>query len=156
MDLVFDVMYPGAGNRKDRPGMKDATHSGGPAVVTRQGGLRAPRKRFSERCSICARRTWFDPVFLMEPEGVPEPRHSWILCKDCYGALLVEMRRSPIRSPLRLRIAMGIVAAERWHKAYPRSHTSLDDHRWVMIIAWGFIIAMLVHLLIIVMLATLK
>lgn len=134
--------------------MKDA-HSGGPAVVARQESSRRPKKRVNVRCSVCAHRTWFDAVPLMEPEGVPEPRHSWTLCKACYRALLVEMRRSPVRSPLRLRIAMGLVAAERWPKAYrsPRARPVLSDRKWVIIIAWGFVIAMLVHLMLIVMLA---
>jgi hypothetical protein len=133
--------------------MKDAMRSGGSAVVARQASLRRAKKRFSERCSICARRTWFDPIFLMEPEGAPEPRHSWILCKDCYGALLSEMRRSPVRSPLRLRVAIGVVASERWDQAYPGSHTLYSDRRLVLFIAWGFVIFMLIHLMIIVMLA---
>ena len=133
--------------------MKDAMHSAESSVAARQASLRRAKKRFSERCSICARRTWFDPVFLMEPEGAPEPRHSWILCKDCYGALLSEMRRSPLRSPLRLRVAIAMVASERWDRAYPGSHTLYSDRRLVLFIAWGFVIFMLIHLMLIVMLA---
>ncbi len=145
-----------AGNGKDLQEMKDAMHSGGPAVVARQENSRRPKKRLNVRCSVCTRRTWFKAIPLMEPEGVPEPRHSWILCNGCYRALLSEMRRSPVRSPLRLRIAMGLVAAERWPKAYrssPRSRALLSDRRWVIVIAWGFVIAMLLHLMLIVMLA---
>jgi hypothetical protein len=133
--------------------MKDAMHSGGPALVARQENSRRPKRRMNARCSVCARRTWFDAVPLIEPEGVPEPRLSWTLCKACYGLLLIEMRRSPIRSPLRLRIAMGLVAAERWSMAYHKTRPLLSDRRWVIIMAWGFVIAMLVHLMLIVMLA---
>jgi len=133
--------------------MKDAMRSGESAVVARQESLQGAKKRLSQRCSICARRTWFDPIFLMEPEGVPEPRNSWVLCKDCYGALLSEMRRSPVRSPLRLRVAIGIVASERWDQAYPGSRALYSDHRLILFIAWGFVIFMLIHLMIIVMLA---
>ena len=133
--------------------MKDAMRSGESAAVAHQANLRRAKKRFSERCSICARRTWFDPIFLMEPEGAPEPRHSWILCKDCYGILLSEMRRSPVRSPLRLRVAIGMVASERWDQAYPGSHTLYSDRRLVLFIAWGFVTFMLIHLMLIVMLA---
>ena len=133
--------------------MKDAMRSGGSAVEARQENLRSTKIRLSQRCSICARRTWFDPIFLMEPEGAPEPRYSWVLCKDCYGALLSEMRRSPVRSPLRLRVAIGIVASERWDQAYPGSRTSDSDHRLILFIAWGFVTFMLIHLMIIVMLA---
>ncbi|MBV9229398.1 MAG: hypothetical protein JOZ18_08800, partial [Chloroflexi bacterium] len=65
------------------------------------------------RCSICTKFIWFRPNTLKEPLEAPEPRFEWILCKPCHQALLVEMRRSSIRSPARLRIAMGLVAAER-------------------------------------------
>jgi hypothetical protein len=90
----------------------------------------------------------------MEPEGVPEPRQQWTLCKRCHEALLVQMRRSPVRTPLRLRIAMGLVAAERSPQAYyvaPRRQ--LSDRTWIVVLAWGFGIAMILHLILIVMLA---
>jgi hypothetical protein len=70
------------------------------------------------RCSVCTGLIWFHPIALKEPDGAPEPRQEWVLCKSCHAALLVEMRRSSIRSPTRLRIAMGIVASERSPKAY--------------------------------------
>jgi len=73
------------------------------------------------RCSICTSFIWFHPIALKEPVEAPEPHHEWVLCKPCYEALLVEMRRSSIRSPARLRIAVGLVAAERSPKAYPMS-----------------------------------
>jgi hypothetical protein len=73
------------------------------------------------RCSICTSFIWFHPITLQEPVGAPEPRHEWVLCKPCHEALIVEMQRSIIRSPARLRIAMGLVAAERSPKAYTMS-----------------------------------
>lgn len=89
----------------------------------------------------------------MEPEGVPEPRQAWTLCKRCHEALLVKMRLSPIRTPLRLRIAMGLVAAERSPNAYGVSRAPATDHTWIVVLAWGFGIAMVLHLVLIVMLA---
>ena len=68
-------------------------------------------------------------------------------------ALLVEMERSPILSPLRLRIAMGIVAADRSPYVYAPSHKPISDRTWIIVMAWGFGIAMLLHLVLIVMLA---
>src|SRR5579863_5982441 len=118
--------------------MDDTKHGGGPAVVAQQENSRRPKKRVNVRCSICAHRTWFDAVPLMEPADVPEPRNSWTLCKACYGLLLAEMRRSPVRSPLRLRIAIGLVASERWPQAYHARRPLLSDRRWVIVIAWGF------------------
>lgn len=72
----------------------------------------------SVRCTICTNRIWLYPISLKEPVEAPEPRHEWVLCKPCHKALLVEMRRSSLRSPMRLRIAMGLVAAERSPHAY--------------------------------------
>jgi hypothetical protein len=89
----------------------------------------------------------------MEPEGVPEPRHAWMLCNDCYQALVIEMRRSPVRSPLRLRIAMGLVASERWPQSRSSSRSVLNDRKLILFIAWGFVVAMILHLVLIVMIA---
>jgi hypothetical protein len=90
---------------------------------------------------------------LEEPPGVPEPRQTWMLCKRCYAALQVEMQRSPVLSPLRLRIAIGIVAADRSPDAYAPSRPPMTDRSWIVIMAWGFAIAMMLHLVLIVMLA---
>ena len=139
--------------------MKEAMPMSGsdPAVAIRREGSRRLKKRTATCCSVCGSRIWFDPMHLIEPEGVPTPRLSWTLCKACYQALLVEMRRSPIRSPLRLRIAMGMVAAERWHQAYPtKVHRYISDRKWIVFIAVSFIVAMLIHLALIVVVAGLK
>jgi hypothetical protein len=133
--------------------VKDIMRSSDSAVTTRRDNSRRPRKRAIARCSICMRRTWFHAIPLMEPEGVPEPRQEWTLCRRCHEALLVQMRLSPIRSPLRLRIAMGLVAAERSPYAYAPLRTRLNDRTWIIVIAWGFGIAMVLHLALIVMLA---
>jgi hypothetical protein len=91
----------------------------------------------------------------MEPAGVPEPRLSWALCKNCYQALLKEMHHSPVQSPLRLRIAMGLVASERWPLAYStRVRDYISDRRWFLFIAVSFLVAMLAHLVLIVLLAS--
>jgi len=71
---------------------------------------------------------WLHPIALKEPVEAPEPHQEWILCKPCHEALLAEMRRSTIRSPSRLRIAMGLVAAERSPKAYTMS--AYPGERW--------------------------
>jgi len=88
------------------------------------------------RCSICTSFIWFHAIALKEPDGAPEPRHEWVLCKPCYQALLVEMRRSSIRSPARLRIAMGLVAAERSPKAYTMSTPTREQREFQREFAW--------------------
>ncbi len=107
------------------------------------------------RCSICTSVVWFHQVALKEPVGAPEPRHEWVLCKPCHQALLVEMRRSSIRSPVRLRIAMGLVAAERSPKAYTMGTAIREQQQferefaWV---TWFLILFALFHLVIFVIL----
>ena len=112
------------------------------------------KRRGLTRCSICADAIWFHPIALKEPVGAPEPRREWVLCHSCHEALLTQMRLSPIRSPLRLRIAMGLVAAERSPQAYGvRAH--MRDQRRFVGIALTLIVAMLLHLGVIIYLATL-
>ena len=133
--------------------MKDAMGKGEPVVVVGRENSRKAKKRTNEHCSICTNRIRYDAVHLMEPEGVPEPRRSWVLCQECYQVLLVEMRKSPIRTPLRLRIAMGLVASERWPQSYSSSSIMLGDRKKILFIAWTFVIAMILHLALIVMIA---
>ena len=127
--------------------------SGTPAVTPQRQSSRRLKKRTSQRCSICTSHIWFQVISLIEPEGVPEPRRSWTLCKSCHRALLSEMHRSPVRSALRLRIALGLVAAERSPQAYSSSHF-MNDRMWIIVLAWGFGIAMILHLILIVMIAS--
>ena len=97
---------------------------------------------------------WYNFIPLIEPEDVPEPRQEWRLCKRCHQELLDQLRLSPVRTALRLRIAMGLVAAERSPYAYAPTRKPLTDRSWIIIMAWGFGIAMLLHPILIVMLAT--
>ncbi len=126
---------------------------GEPAVNSRRDNPRQPGKRAITRCSICMRRTWYNAIPLKEPEGVPDPRQEWTLCKRCHRELLIQLRLSPIRTPLRLRIAIGLVAAERSPYVYAPARRALSDRSWIIIMAWGFGIAMVLHLILIVMLA---
>ncbi|HEV2579455.1 MAG TPA: hypothetical protein VGT44_01270 [Ktedonobacteraceae bacterium] len=67
---------------------------------------------------------------------MPEQRQEWVLCKPCHSALLVEMRRSSLRSPTRLRIAMGLVAAERSPNAYIVSTPVREQQAFQKEFAW--------------------
>lgn len=107
------------------------------------------------RCSICTSFIWFHPITLKEPVGVPEPRREWVLCKPCNESLLVEMRRSSIRSPACLRIAMGLVAAERSPNAYTMSTPIRELQEFQREFAWGIrllVLFALLHLVIFVIL----
>ncbi|GCE04293.1 hypothetical protein KDAU_16220 [Dictyobacter aurantiacus] len=137
--------------------MKDAMHSNESVVAVRHDDTGKRRSRAPQYCSVCTARIWFEPIEMVEPEGVPEPRLSWVLCRACHQLLQNEMTRSPVRSPLRLRIAMGIVAAERWPHAYStRVREYINDRRMILFIAIGLIVAMVLHLILIVMVAGLR
>ena len=104
------------------------------------------------RCSICTSSIWFTPIWLTEPSEAPEPHHQWILCKSCYKALLVELRRSSIRLPLRLRVAIGLVASERLPHASTMS-TGHEQGDFQREFTWGIrlmILFALLHLIIFV------
>ncbi len=88
------------------------------------------------RCSICTSLILFHPIALKEPIDAPEPRYEWVLCKPCHEALLVEMRRSTIRSSVRLRIAIGLVAAERSPNAYPVKTKTREEQEFDREFAW--------------------
>jgi len=107
------------------------------------------------RCSICTSFIWFHPIVLKEPIEAPEPRHEWVLCKPCHEALLLVMRRSTIRSPVRLRIAMGLVAAERSPKAHTMSTYIREQREFQREFAWFIrllVLFGLLHLVIFVIL----
>lgn len=133
--------------------MREAARGAGPVITVSRAAYR--RKRYAnERCSVCQERLRAGAVPITEPEGVPVPRRTWVLCRDCYGALVVEMRRSPVRTPLRLRVAMGLVATERWPgSSAVNSRPVKRDRQKILLISWAFIIAMLVHLALIVAIA---
>ncbi|HEX4207888.1 MAG TPA: hypothetical protein VHZ51_27550 [Ktedonobacteraceae bacterium] len=137
--------------------MKEVTPKDGSTTISGSGRSRAHKRRLVTHCSVCTCRIWFEPYYVTEPEEVAEPRLSWTLCKGCYHALLSQLRQSPVHSPLRLRVAMGLVAAERWPQAYPTLVKNyIYDRRWIVFIATFLVIAMLLHLVIIVMIAGMR
>jgi hypothetical protein len=56
-----------------------------------------------------------------------------------------------------LRIAVGIVAAERWPYGHPTKTQQLaSDRRLILLMAISFIVAMVLHLVLIVMIAGIR
>jgi hypothetical protein len=86
--------------------------------------------RESGKCRICGRRT-ADCLFAVHenaPPSIPgQHGQTWFLCEECASAVVTQVERSPLRSPLRIRIAVGIVAAERMPQ---RRRTVLDLEFW--------------------------
>lgn len=107
------------------------------------------RRRLTRRCVICARRLRHDARVLAEGPGVPAPQ-TWSVCAGCQGDVLAEVERSALQNPLRLRIAVGVVAARRER---PVRYSILDDRFWEQItdeglnrlLIWIFGIAFGVH-----------
>ena len=92
-------------------------------------------------------------AFLEETGDVPEPRHSWALCHECNEAVHRQLERSPVQSPVRLRVAVGLVASERTPEARRVQMGQLSDTAWMKLFFWLFFITMLVHLAVIVAIA---
>lgn len=107
------------------------------------------------RCSICEHRIGGSVTYLEETGAVPEPRQSWTLCPTCAAAVRAEMERSPVVGPLRVRIAVGVVASERSPHAWRKPRSGMNDDAWLHFLFWGFGIAMFVHIIVIAWIATL-
>jgi hypothetical protein len=124
-------------------------------ITTRRTTGQRGRWYIPIRCSICTSLIWFHPIVLKEPPGAPEPRQEWILCKPCHEALLVEVHRASLPSPARLRIAMGLVAAERSPAAYQISspvreqQTFRREFTWAI---WLMVLFTLLHVVIFIIL----
>ncbi|HYB00708.1 MAG TPA: hypothetical protein VED37_10875 [Ktedonobacteraceae bacterium] len=102
----------------------------------------------SFRCSICTNFMFFSSILLKEPVDAPVPRQEWTLCKACYEAILMEMRRSTIHSPIRLRIVVGLVAAERSPHSYvvdTRTREQREFDREFAWFVWAMVIFGLLH-----------
>jgi hypothetical protein len=107
------------------------------------------------RCAICDRRLGSTLAYLEETGDVPEPRQSWLLCHACDAAVHAQMERSPLRTPLRLRVAVGLVATERTPAARRARFGQLSDLTWERLLFWSFILAFLAHLAVMVFIAAL-
>jgi hypothetical protein len=107
------------------------------------------------RCAICEQQLGSTLNYLEETGDVPEPRQSWLLCRVCDEAVHQQRERSPLRSPLRLRVAVGLVATERTPAARRARFGQLSDLTWERLLFWSFIIAFAVHLAVMVFVAEL-
>lgn len=94
----------------------------------------------SIRCAICDRRS-SGPLYRVV-ESIPlddEPR-SWLLCVDCAAAVRQEVDRADLRTPLRVRIAVGIVALQRRSRHYHFWNEQFweedDDEAQTRIVKW--------------------
>ncbi len=131
--------------------MEQGLYMGNTTVDPREAGGRAEVETL--RCDICRRRLGQTICYAEETGDVPEPRRSWALCNECNDAVHEQMERSPVRSSLRLRVAVGLVATERTPEARRGRMGMLTDEGWAKVFLWLFPITMLIHLAIIVAIA---
>jgi hypothetical protein len=99
------------------PGRLERTVTMGSMPPTHETISIARPRRSRLRCSICEQRIPGEPIHIEEGQDVPQPPRTWLLCEACNTAVAEQLTRTPARTPLRLRIAVGIVAAER-HPAH--------------------------------------
>jgi hypothetical protein len=104
-------------------------------------------------CDICRRRLGKNIFFVEETGDVPDEKRAWTLCDECNDAVHAQLVDSPVRTPLRLRVAVGLVAAERTPEARRSNFGQLTDESWVKVFLWLFPITMIIHLLVIVAIA---
>ena len=67
----------------------------------------------SIRCAICDRRSSGPLYRVVESIPLDDDPRSWLLCAACAAAVRQEVERADLRTPLRVRIAVGIVALQR-------------------------------------------
>jgi hypothetical protein len=124
--------------------------------ATGSQGMQSARVAEALRCDICERRLG-DSVFYLEETGdVPEPRRSWTLCAVCNDAVHEHLAQSPVRSPVRLRVAVGMVASERTPMARRAQRGQMTDRAWMKLFFWLFLVTMLVHLAVVVAIAGIR
>jgi hypothetical protein len=93
-------------------------------------------------CAICARRLRGTVIHLEEDPPVSGAGQSWLLCWACASAVGAELDRSPLRSLLRTRVAVAIVASERSPLAHPKPWSAeywdhLSDAQWNrLVVIW--------------------
>jgi len=102
------------------------------------------------RCSICGRKLEQTAYYLIEGEDAPDPQQAWLLCADCNSAVQVELARADLRSPVRTRVAVGLVASARgpgnrphwWQERY---WDELDDRVGNRLLSWFILIVAFAH-----------
>jgi hypothetical protein len=95
----------------------------------------------SIHCAICDRRSNGPLYRVVESIPLDDDPRSWLLCADCAAAVRHEVERADLRTPLRVRIAVGIVALQL--QARPQYHfwnaqfwEELDDAAETRIMEW--------------------
>ncbi|HLZ23464.1 MAG TPA: hypothetical protein VKQ30_15225 [Ktedonobacterales bacterium] len=103
-----------------------------------------------QRCAICGQYMGKSGRSLIALETATGTGATWHLCEDCYVAVTRELERAELRTPARVRIAVGVVASERGQSARysiwdERFWEQLSDRSQDRLLIWIFAIAFVVH-----------
>lgn len=107
-----------------------------------------------QRCAICEHKLGKSPRILkdtsisetLNAHDPHDTKSTWMLCKTCFEAVQRQIDAGPVRSPLRVRIAVGLVASERTPAARRAYWDDLGDRMFEHVLPITIALAVLVHL----------
>jgi hypothetical protein len=101
----------------------------------------------SIHCAICDRRSSGPLYRVVENIPLDDGPHSWLLCVDCAAAVQQEVERADLGTPLRVRVAVGIVSLQRrphhYHFWNPQFWEEDDDEAQTRVVK-GFIYGLVI------------
>ncbi|HKS69719.1 MAG TPA: hypothetical protein VJQ45_04835 [Ktedonobacterales bacterium] len=65
------------------------------------------------RCDVCGGLLGSKAYYFEEDAELPDPRQAWTICAACNDAVLQQLDRVAVQTPMRLRVAVAVVASER-------------------------------------------
>jgi hypothetical protein len=98
------------------------------------------------RCAVCGQSSsveWFE---FHGDEDASAPR-TWTLCASCAHAVRHELRRTRLRSPERVRVAIAMVASERADAVPSARSVEREGDRVERLLIGTVLAAFLVHAL---------
>jgi len=100
-----------------------------------------------DRCSICVSKLRGEGYYLEEEPDVEAPRQCWMLCAGCQTLVQDQMNRVMLQTPMRTRVAVGMVAAECAPTADAEILDQEDSRGLDRLVFWTAIVAFVVHAL---------
>lgn len=97
------------------------------------------------RCAVCGEQEsveWFE----FQGDDLSEPR-TWVVCASCAQAVRQEIERARLRTPIRVRVAIAMVASERAQSTERIEALERPDDRVERLLIATVLAAFLVHAL---------
>lgn len=111
------------------------------------------------RCDVCGGLLGSRAYYLEEDADLPDPRQAWTICAACNDAVLRQLDLVAVQTPLRLRVAVGVVASERATPDALRARLPnparerLADRRMERLLIALFMVLFIIHALIFLVIA---